>query len=202
MNPQNCEKFTVPKVNKGIWSSLQRKAKDQDLKLQQIQSIMCKTFYPLAHLMDKLLKSQSKRQSLSGADLNDCLTLCNDTFKLLQLGFTEMSQRRRLSLKPELANEYKALCSSEIPVSDYLFGDDLEKQIREITDAKKVSRKITEKNNQGQRFSPYKRNQHGYNKQTTYKPSNGRYNFNAKKGGKSSFLEKRPNPKMQRNKQD
>lgn len=47
MKPQNCENITVPRVNKGIWSGLPTKTRDNDLKLQHIQSIICKTFYPL-----------------------------------------------------------------------------------------------------------------------------------------------------------
>lgn len=68
LNPENCENITVRRINKGIWSSLSRKARDQDLKLQHIQSTMCKTFYPLTHLMDKLLKAQTGKQGLSQTD--------------------------------------------------------------------------------------------------------------------------------------
>ncbi|XP_062613264.1 uncharacterized protein LOC134275041 [Saccostrea cucullata] len=206
MKPQNCEKITVPRINKGIWSSLPRKARDQDLKLQHIQSTMCKTFYPLIHLMDKLLKAQTAKQGLAQTDVTDCFALCNDTFKLLQLGFSEMSQRRRLSLRPELSNEYKALCAAEIPVTDHLFGDELEKQIKEITDAKKVSRKITDKHNQSQRYSPIYsnfKNRYTQNRQNSFKsPSYGRHTMNRNNTTKSSFLEKRQFQKFQRNKKE
>lgn len=76
LKPQNCENVTVPRVNKGIWSSLPRKARNHDLKLQHIQSTMCKTFYPLTHLMDKLLlKTQTGKQGLSQTDVNECFSL-------------------------------------------------------------------------------------------------------------------------------
>ncbi|XP_021368780.1 uncharacterized protein LOC110460281 [Mizuhopecten yessoensis] len=48
-----------------------------------------------------------------------------------------MSQRRRFALRPELSTEYKALCSSDNPVTESLFGDDLEKQIKDISDAQR-----------------------------------------------------------------
>lgn len=54
--------------------------------------------------MDKLLKAKTEKQGLSETDVNECFALWNDTFKLLQAGFSEMS------LRPELSHEYKALC--------------------------------------------------------------------------------------------
>lgn len=80
LKPQNCENITVPRVNKGLWSRLPRKTREHDLKLQHIQSIMCKTFYPFIHLMDKLLKEQTGKKGLLQTDVNECFALCNDTF--------------------------------------------------------------------------------------------------------------------------
>lgn len=84
-----------------------------------------------------------------------------------------------MALRPELSHEYKALCSSEISVTDYLFEDDLDKQIKEITDAKRVSRKITDKHTPSQRHSPLQsntRNRFLENRQSNYKSlSYGRY---------------------------
>lgn len=54
--------------------------------------------------MDKLLKAKTGKQGLSQTNVNECFALGNDTFKLLQEGFSGMS------LRPELSHEYKALC--------------------------------------------------------------------------------------------
>lgn len=60
----------------------------------------------------------------------------------MQLVFGDFSDRRKMLLLSSLEEEYKAL---DNPVTLELFGDDLEKQIKEITDASQVSKKITKR---------------------------------------------------------
>ena len=44
---------------------------------------------------------------------------------------TQLAQLRRDEIKPSLKAEYTAICSAEVPItSQYLFGDDLAKQLR------------------------------------------------------------------------
>lgn len=75
-------------------------------------------------------------------DVKNALALTNDTFKLMEIAFADLSQRRRDFLKPELTKELKTLCAVDNPVTIKLFGDDLDKQIKEFTDARRISRKI------------------------------------------------------------
>lgn len=43
-NTENCENLQVPKVNKGIWTSLGRRAQDNDLKLQNSQHLFARLY--------------------------------------------------------------------------------------------------------------------------------------------------------------
>ena len=53
---------------------------------------------------------------------------------------TQLAQLRRDEIKPSLKAEYSAICSVEVPItSQYLYRDDLAKQLR---DAKEVSKII------------------------------------------------------------
>ena len=51
--------------------------------------------------------------------------------------------QRRLFLKPDIGREYSALCSSQLPFTDLLFGDDLQKHLKDIADQNKIGAKIT-----------------------------------------------------------
>lgn len=46
-------------------------------------------------------------------------------------------------LKPDIGKEYSALCSSQLPFTDLLFGDDLQKHVKDIGDQNKIGAKIT-----------------------------------------------------------
>ncbi|XP_068674606.1 uncharacterized protein [Montipora foliosa] len=55
--------------------------------------------------------------------------------------------RRRDNIKPELNEDYKHLCSSSVPFTEFLFGNDadLSKQLKDLAEATKVSKKLNPK---------------------------------------------------------
>ena len=55
----------------------------------------------------------------------------------------EINMQRRLLLKPDIGREYSALCSSQLPFTDLLFGDNLTKHLKDIGDQNKIGAKIT-----------------------------------------------------------
>jgi hypothetical protein len=190
--PANCDSLQVPRINKGIWTSLGRKARGSDLKLQNSQTLVCKAFYPLLHLMDLLMSKTTNKVETKSTDVRNALMLANDTFKIMQMAFSDLSQRRRDFLKPEMAKEFKTLCSVDNPVTSKLFGDDLDKQIKEITDARRVSKKVVQNyGDRNRRYSPYDRYKSTY-------PKSGQRQF-GQRNSKAPFLERRQQPKMFRN---
>ena len=48
---------------------------------------------------------------------------------------------RKNSIKSELNHDYRSLCSSQTPVTEYLFGDNISEQVKAIQDTNKVSKK-------------------------------------------------------------
>ena len=45
-------------------------------------------------------------------------------------------------MKPDIGKDYALLCSQQIPFTDYLFGDDLQKQLKDIVDVNKIGVKV------------------------------------------------------------
>lgn len=192
--PENCKNLQVRRVNKGIWTSLGRRAQDNDLKLQNSQTLVCKALYPLLHLMDLLMNKATNTVEMKTTYVKNALALTNDTFKLMEIAFADLSQRRRDFLKPELTKELKTLCAVDNPVTIKLFGDDLDKQIKEITDARRISRKIVHFNRPDRNNLKYL----PYDKQKTFFSKFGHRQF-GQRNTKSTLLERRQQPKFFRN---
>ena len=66
-----------------------------------------------------------------------------EAMSLLTHASYEINMQRRLLLKPDIGREYSALCSSQLPFTDLLFGDDLQKHLKDIGDQNKIGAKIT-----------------------------------------------------------
>lgn len=67
----------------------------------------------------------------------------------------EMSLRRRQAIKPFMSPDCVAICSNHVPITEYLFGDNLEKELSVAKSAAKVTRNITQRSNFG---SGYRQN--------------------------------------------
>ena len=63
-----------------------------------------------------------------------------DTIAMLRHLNTQLAQLRGDEIKPSLKAEYTAICSAEVPItSQYLFGDDLAKQLRDAKETSKIN---------------------------------------------------------------
>ncbi|XP_046563321.1 uncharacterized protein LOC124272211 [Haliotis rubra] len=80
----------------------------------------------------------------TSVNIKDLLVKSMDTIRLMSGAISELNKRRRDGFKPDLSGPYKRLCSTKITTSKWLFGDDLGKKIKEISDSKQLSKKMGE----------------------------------------------------------
>lgn len=66
-----------------------------------------------------------------------------DSLSLLAHANTELNNRRKELIKPDPHTDYKHLCSASTAVTAELFGDDLSKQAKDISDVNRVGWKVT-----------------------------------------------------------
>ena len=71
---------------------------------------------------------------------------------LLMSANREWNLKRRDLLRPDLNKQYGALCNPTTPLSTFLFGDDLNKEVEELTKSNKLSGEVLPKH----RFTPYR----------------------------------------------
>ena len=66
-----------------------------------------------------------------------------DGVLLLANANQELNYRRRELMRPQLNANYRHLCSPSNPVTSLLFGDDLPKPVKDISDTNRLSSKLT-----------------------------------------------------------
>ena len=83
-----------------------------------------------------------------------------------------MNVRHRDNIKPELNEDYKHLCSSSVPFTEFLFGNDadLSKQLKDLAEAIQVSKKLKPKVD-GHKSNGYRGYKHAKSKGFGYKYS-------------------------------
>ena len=138
--PSNCTALKVPKVNPFIWDSIQGKTHSLDLKLQRVQKSLVKGMMANAKGLDKPTESQQ------------------DAFTCLANANFELNMLRREIIKPDMHAKFAPLCKPSVPVTEFLFGDDLSRNIRDLTEVHKATDQVMKMGHQTKkRFNPYYR---------------------------------------------
>ena len=144
LKPENCELVRAPLLNPEVDNSDSRPEdfKSNDKLIYKNQKLLTKCMIPIIQIMNKCLER---------SDTGDIFDLACDAFQLLAYTHKDSSHIRRLSLKPAVLIPYKKLCTPSDSVSEYLFGNDLHKQIKDINESRKMTSNISTKRN----FSNY-----------------------------------------------
>jgi hypothetical protein len=145
--PNNCEKLAVPRVNPEIWSTLGHTTRGSDLKLVNYQKTLVAVGVALTQSTEALLSIRAKQSSSTDVELKqqlgELVTYNTDALAMLGHIHMELVTRRREVIKPNLNKEYFSLCSPQTPVTELLFGDDLQARMASIKAANKISQTTT-----------------------------------------------------------
>ena len=154
--PENCKTLLAPRVNKEIWAKLERKARGEDLKISQPQKVLASAGSAIAQSTQLLLKTHAENKAVNVEEL---IRMNADSLALLGHVSGDLAQLRRDNIRPHLSEDFYSLCSSQVPVTDYLFGneDDLQTRITNITASNKISRATSNKKNKYQNQSGNKK---------------------------------------------
>ena len=132
--PENCSDIKAIRVNPEIWSQMNAKKRKTDLKISNLQQIIRKITFATLQTTNMLINNYS------ASDNNKVMAQQVDTIAVLGHLNTQLAQLRRDEIKPSLKAEYSTICSAEVPISSqFLFGDDLAKQLRDAKEASKIS---------------------------------------------------------------
>ena len=131
--PENCKFLAVTMMNEEIWDLLPRKSRTVDLAFQRVQEPLLQGISALTKLAGKLVK-----------DINDGKTLDTvmDSVAMLENTNWKLNMKQRELIKPELNPPYTRLCKEDITLSTKLFGDDLAKHLKDMSEAKKAGQQM------------------------------------------------------------
>ena len=131
-----------PTSESKIWARIDHNAKQLDLRASSIQTNLVKVGAILARSTDKLLSLA--QAEVTSSEIKALITFNTDAMALLGHASCDLSQRGRETLKPHLNKEYATLCASHVPITSFLFGDDLQAQLNSIRATNRVSNTIGE----------------------------------------------------------
>ena len=138
LRPENCPFFLPPRINKQLWQQLRQETRNADSALQKTQGLLIAGLYAVLHVC----------QELQGKPMDGLI----HAVVLLLSANREFNLKRRELLRADLNKQYVALCNPSTAISTFLFGDDLNKEVEDLTKSNRLSGKVHSK----PRFEPYR----------------------------------------------
>jgi hypothetical protein len=165
--PENCENLSVTTVNEDVWDLLPRKSRSVGLAFQAVQATMLQGTAALINLAGSLVTSITNGDT---PNTRDVLNHVMDSVALLGNANWKLNMKRRELIKPDLNPPFTRLCREEVKPTLKLFGDDLPKHMKDMSEATKVGKQMQKhsQDNKGSaqslrgrygRFRPYDREQ-------------------------------------------
>ena len=152
VRPEYCSKLSVPRCNDEIWKKLSRFQKRKDVKMANIQRALSASATSITQVIENLLSAAKSKTTM---DIPAIVSKATDALALIGHGSHKVSfSGRREMLAHTLKSEYAALASTAVPVTDFLFVDDLIKTMRDIRQTSTISREAGQNHwsKNGQRF--------------------------------------------------
>ena len=113
--------------------------KSQDLRLANVEQTVVKAAIALAVATEKISKVKGKMD-----EKPKIISSLTDSLALLGHATYELSLQRRDIMRPSINKELGALWNQQIPVTDFLFGDDLQTSLKTIKECNKIFSSVTQ----------------------------------------------------------
>ena len=181
--PENCPNVATPKYNSEIWkSNLTSTYRMNEVELQRIKNLHVKAACAVTLASDKIVSS-----NLLQEQSKELITLLVDALVLLGKATADLNQFQRNNLRSRLPDKMRPLATNVPAGSQWLFGDDLNKRIAQISSMNNALSQTFKSNNQQGRYnhSSASTYYHQHQRLKNYQPSQ-RSSALAKKGQKKS----------------
>ena len=126
-------------MNEEIWDLLSRKNRSVDLAFHRVQEPLIHGLSSLTILADRLFKDIQSAQTV---DARETLTHVMDSIALFGHANGKLNMKRPEIIKPDLNPPYTRLCKEEIKATTKLFGDDLSKHFKEMSEVKRAGKEM------------------------------------------------------------
>lgn len=93
----------------------------------------------MAHGLISVVSLADQLANNKDLDVQKTKSMLSDSISLLGHGFFNLSMKRRNELKKCLNPRYREICSSDVPVTEQLFGDNCTTKLKDMGDMNKHS---------------------------------------------------------------
>ena len=163
--PDHCEMIRVPRVNTPVWKTLESHQRRNDVKITNIQKTCAAVGASLAYTLDMVCKDQSS----SDLDTSQIIRYVADAMAMLGHINTDLSLLRRELMRPTLHADYRNLCNLDHPVTSLLFGDDLQKEMKDLKETSMIGSKVSSNYQNYDRPSSLQLSNHGSRRPNNYR---------------------------------
>ena len=175
--PKNLLFGSAPKVNKPVWDAMGKFTRKTDSNSQSIQNELLKSSLPTIQVISKLYEAKDDPSSL---EINDLIIMLTDSLAFVGSANHELIKKRKDCIKSDLPKNMQGLCRESGVSPAFLFGDDLNAKIKEVSELHKLENKVSNKNpKQSYGFTSYRgrSSNRGFRGRSRFRPYNfsGRY---------------------------
>ena len=171
MTPGNAKSFCAPRIEDNLWGTLPQAARSADARAQKLQKNLVHGLIPYVNVLQEIQAAAKEQRPVDAAKI---ARLAVDGIAMCGFVSYEMSMRRRASMKPFISPKYRGICSRSAPPGEYLFGDDLQANLKKVSEAYQVGQKInpgashqSNKTYTRRRTEPYNQGRsHGFHRDT------------------------------------
>lgn len=135
----DCKYLSVTTVNEEIWDLLPKKSRVLDVAFQRVQEPLLHGISALTELVGTLVKDITDGKT---PNTHHVLDHVMDSIAMLGNANWKLNMKRRELTKPDLNPPYTHLCKEEIKPSTKLFGGDLSKHLKDMSEAKKARQQM------------------------------------------------------------
>ena len=155
----------VPRVNTPVWKTLESHQRRNDVKITNIQKTCAAVGASLAYTLDMVCKDQSS----SDLDTSQIIRYVADAMAMLGHINTDLSLLRRELMRSTLHADYRNLCNPDHPVTSLLFGDDLQKEMKDLKETSMIGSKVSSNYHNYDRPSSLQLSNHGSRRPNNYR---------------------------------
>jgi len=138
--PENCLGLETIRVNPQVWRRISHEAKGLDLKLQRAHTALIRGTNAFVQLANVLLEDwDAETGALPEESFQKMMTYATDALKILGGANYELCMRRREFIRDDVTPDFRLLCSAAGPYTTLLFGDDVVKTIKDMSEVNKLS---------------------------------------------------------------
>ncbi|CAC5412248.1 unnamed protein product [Mytilus coruscus] len=127
------DKYLVPLVNRELWKVLKTK-REGDVAMQKV-SQTCSSALVMVLKALNIIKTKG--------DMSETKPIFKDLFKVLTHGICTANRKRKQMIRPIVPGKYRRLCEVDTPVTEFLFGDNLDEKVDKLDKDDKRSDKLS-----------------------------------------------------------